>query len=344
MSRLGRRFGAIAVAARGGVARRRATTIVIGVVVLVSTAACVLALGLVVDSASPFDTAFAAQHGAHLVATVDATGATPTRLAATRRLPGVTASAGPYPEVTVSPLIKVGSERGGFGAPSLTLVGRPSATGPLDDLILERGHWPRQPGEVVLSSTAPVGLPLGTHFTARGVPGSPALTVVGIANSVTQSADGWVLPAEIARLRTPGSVPTVQVLYRFATASSGTELRADIHTLAGSLPRGALTSTQTYLAVRQQQTSGLAPIVPLVVAFGVIGLVLSVLVVVNVVGGAVAAGARRIGVLKSIGFTPGQVVTTYAGQVALPALVGCLAGVVVGNVLSVPLLNRTASV
>lgn len=196
----------------------------------------------------------------------------------------------------------------------------------------------------MLSSTAPVPLGLGSHFTARSVPGSPVLTVVGVANSITQSADGWVLPAEIAALRPPASVPAEQVLYRFAAASTAPSLRADVQTLVRSLPPGALTATQTYIAVRQQQASNLAPIVPFVVTFGIIGLVLSVLVVLNVVGGAVAAGFRRIGVLKSIGFTPGQVVATYAGQVAVPALAGCLAGVAVGNVLAVPILAKTASV
>ena len=48
----------------------------------------------------------------------------------------------------------------------------------------------------------------------------------------------------------------------------------------------------------------MAPWVPFIIAFGVIALVISVLIVVNVVGGAVVAGTTRIGVLKSIGFTP----------------------------------------
>ena len=54
---------------------------------------------------------------------------------------------------------------------------------------------------------------------------------------------------------------------------------------------------------------------PFLVAFGVIGLVMSVLIVANVVSGAVVAGYRRIGILKSIGFTPAQVVAAYTGQI-----------------------------
>ena len=59
------RRGPVGRAAAGGLSRRRVQTIVIGLVLLVSTGASVLALGLVVDSSSPFDHAFAAQHGAH---------------------------------------------------------------------------------------------------------------------------------------------------------------------------------------------------------------------------------------------------------------------------------------
>jgi putative ABC transport system permease protein len=72
--------------------------------------------------------------------------------------------------------------------------------------------------------------------------------------------------------------------------------------------------------------------------------VMSVLIVANVVSGAVVSGYQRIGVLKSIGFTPGQVVAAYAGQVAVPTVVGCVLGTVLGNVMAIPLLSKTANV
>ncbi len=83
---------------------------------------------------------------------------------------------------------------------------------------------------------------------------------------------------------------------------------------------------------------------PFIVAFGLIGLVMAVLIVANVVSGAVVAGTRRIGVLKSIGFSPAQVVAAYLLQVAIPATAGALAGVLAGNLLSLPLLSQTARV
>jgi putative ABC transport system permease protein len=75
----------------------------------------------------------------------------------------------------------------------------------------------------------------------------------------------------------------------------------------------------------------------------VIGLVMSVLIVANVVSGAVVAGYRRIGILKSIGFTPGQVVAAYTGQVAVPAVAGVLGGLVVGDLLAIMLLRKAAT-
>src|ERR1700680_1780943 len=96
------RPGPVAQAVRGGLSRRRVQTVVIGLVVLISTAACTLALGLLVDSSAPFDHAFATQRGAHLATTVDPAKATPAQIAATARLPGVTAMSGPYAEVVIS--------------------------------------------------------------------------------------------------------------------------------------------------------------------------------------------------------------------------------------------------
>ena len=335
-------------AARGGLAGRRVQAMVIGLVVLVSTAASTLALGLLVDSNAPFDHAFAAQHGSHVTAAVNTAQASSAQLAATTRLPGVTAAAGPFAETTVGVLIRL---PGGQGQPSgveqtqLDVAGRASPGGPVDDLTLTTGRWARQPGEIVLERDR-IGpaLMLGTQVTVTGVPGSPRLTVVGFATSITTTAQAWVLPAEMAALRVPGAPDVAQMLYRFTSAGTNAQVNADIAAVRAALPHGSLLSAQSYLAVKLQATGSIAPWVPFIVAFGLIGLVMSVLIVGNVVSGAVAAGTRRIGVLKSIGFSPGQVVAAYLIQVAVPALAGCVAGVLVGNLLSVPLLGQTAQV
>ncbi|WP_055637742.1 FtsX-like permease family protein, partial [Streptomyces griseoruber] len=83
---------------------------------------------------------------------------------------------------------------------------------------------------------------------------------------------------------------------------------------------------------------------PFLVAFGVLGLFMAVLVVGSVVAGAVGTGLRRIGVLKAVGCTPAQVVRAYAAQALLPAAVATALGLVAGHLLAVPLLADTAQV
>jgi len=334
-------------AARGGLSGRRVQTTVIGLVVLICTAASTLALGLLVDSNAPFDHAFAAHHGSEVTATAKAS---PAQLAATARLPRVTAAAGPFPQTTVTATMLVPPPPGQSG-PSLpmqqqmTVAGRASPGGPVDDLTLNSGHWATGPGQVVLLSDGlGAGVAIGTQMTVTGVPGSPHLTVVGTATSITHTAQAWVAPAEIAVLRAPGTPDLAQMLYRFASAGTTAQVNADSAALRAALPHGSLIGTQSWLTVKAQATGSIAPWVPFIVAFGLIGLVMSVLIVANVVSGAVVAGTRRIGVLKSIGFSPGQVVASYVIQMAVPAFLGCVAGVVAGNLLAVPLLSQTAQV
>ena len=332
-------------AVSGGVTRRKVQTVVIFTVLLVSTASATLGLGLLLDSNAPFQHAFAAQRGAEVTASIDATRAASGQLASTQRLPQVTAAAGPFAEATITARI---SEYGGITLPPNAVAGRASPGGPVDDLTLDAGRWAQRPGEIVLSrdfnspgSTAQL---IGTKITVTSALTHPVLTVVGVAKSITDTADGWVLPAEIAALRTPHTPVAAQMLYRFHHADTQPQISADVTALTRALPAGTITGTGSWLTVKSQESGTIAIIVPFVVAFGVIGLVMSVLIVGNVVNGAVVSGYRRIGVLKSIGFTPAQVVAAYVAQAGIPALAGTLAGVVVGNVLSVPLLSQTATI
>jgi len=339
-------------AARGGLSGRRVQAIVIGLVVFGSTAASTLALGLLADSNAPFNHAFAAQHGADVTATV--TGASPAELAATTRLPGVTGAAGPFPETTISvtthetPSIHVSSGEAKATPVAvhqeLTLVGRSSLGGPVDDLTLKAGHWAQGPGQIVLSTQSGLQAGLGSQITVTGLPGSPKLTVVGIATSATGTAQGWVTPGEIGALHAAGAPEVSQMLYRFSSAATAAAVNKDIAAVTAALPHGSVLGAQSWLTAKAQATGSFAPWVPFIVAFGLIGLVMSVLIVINVVSGAVVAGTRRIGVLKSIGFSPPQVVAAYVLQVAVPAAIGGAAGVAAGNLLAVPMLGKAAQV
>jgi putative ABC transport system permease protein len=324
-------------AARGGLGGRRLQAIIISLVVLAATAASTLALGMLADAHSPFDHAFAVQRGADDAVTVDTALATPTQLAATTRLPGVTAAAGPFAETTIAAQLTMPGISGSQPVP-LQVTGRASPGGPVDDLTLISGHWPTSDKQIVLSEDAP-GVQ-GSTFTV----GSHQLTVVGIADSVTDTAQAWALPAELTALAGRRGAPQAQMLYRFANAGTSAAIAADVAAVRAALPRRAVLDTGSYLVVRQSEQSNIAPWVPFIIAFGVLALVISVLIVINVVGGAVTAGTTRIGVLKSIGFTPAQVVASYVLLVAVPAILGCVIGAICGNLLAVPLLRQNAQV
>lgn len=232
-------------ALRGGVSRRRLQALVIGLVLLSSTGASVVGLALLADSNAPFDTAFAAQHGADVAVTIDAGKVTTAQLAATRRLPPVTAAAGPFATVTTTLQLSVPAPGPGGEArlalPALTLVGRPSPGGPVDDITLQSGHWPTGPGQIVLADDQadgglPVTISAGARVTATSAPGQPELTVVGLASSVTSTADGWVTPAEVGTLTVPSAPPGAQLLYRFRGSGSAADIRADIATITRALP------------------------------------------------------------------------------------------------------------
>jgi putative ABC transport system permease protein len=335
---------AIRTALRGGLAGRRVQALAIGLVLLASAAASTLAAGLLAASDAPFDHAFAVQHGADAALAVNAAKATSAELAAAGRLAGVTAAAGPFAEATVSASAAV-PDTPGVMFQAFTLAGRSSPGGPVDDIVLSSGHWPTATGQVVVSrnladtgSGASVGL--GVVITLPGVPGSPKLTVVGVGTSVTNTADGWVLPAQMTAL----GPPTKQMLYRFASAGSVAAVNAGVAAVTRALPAGSVAGAESWLAVRAQENESIVPWVPFLVTFGVIGLVMSVLIEVNVVSGAVSAGTRRIGVLKSVGFAPAQVVWVYVLQVAVPGVVGVAGGAVIANLLAGPVLGQTSQV
>ncbi|MQY16638.1 hypothetical protein SRB5_68400 [Streptomyces sp. RB5] len=318
---------------RAGVGRKRVQTAVMVLTTLLSVAASVLALGLLVASQAPFDRAFARQHGAHL--TAEFKGATAAQAAATATADGVTDTAGPYP-VTTLRLAPTDMAGPGFAPPPLTVAGRASVRGDVDRVELTSGRWAKGNGEIVLES--------GTPFADRGTGWSvksdgTELKVVGIATSVGASAGAWVTPAQLAAL---DDTPSYQMLYRLDHASSRADLKAARAAVTAAAPQGTVGGTQSYLDVKQAAEEATGAFIPFVTAFALLGLALSVLVISIVVSGAVSAAKRRIGILKSLGFTPPQVCRAYVAQALIPSAVGAVLGVALANVLAVPVMAEVA--
>ncbi|MER7187888.1 FtsX-like permease family protein, partial [Streptomyces hyaluromycini] len=316
-------------AARAAVRRRRLQTLVIWLVTLTSTGAIVVALGLVDSASAPFDRAFAKEHGPHVVAAFDPAKVSDARLRQTARGSGVEAVAGPFAQAAVD--IPANANRELTGA--VTIVGRPGPGGPVDRVDLWAGRWADRPGEVVLNRHPDWSADaLGKRIR---LPSGTVLTIVGYGYEMSRTADAWVAPAQMAALR-----PTAaQMLFRFTDASSQSRLRAELSTVTSELPKDALTASQTYLTLKEQVGATARAYAQYLMAFGFLGVVVAVLIVANVVSGAVISGFRHIGILKALGFTPGQVVAVYLTMVSVPAVVGCALGTLVGNVLARPFLR-----
>lgn len=314
--------------ARAAVRRRRLQTIVIGVVVMVSTGTIVLALGLLASASAPFTKAHAQQNGAHLVMAFDPAVTSNAQLTRTTDTSGVEASAGPFGQATLD---TSESETSYLGA--LTTVGRADPAGAVDRVNLWQGRWATKPGEIVLNV-----IPGATDVVEMGtrieIPGRPVLTVVGFAYSVSASADAWVTPEQMTALK-----PTAtQMLYRFTHAATTAEVDGDRAAVTAGLPAKAVLGAQSYLTIEQQLNSEIGVYIPFLVVFGILGLAVAILIVGNVVSGAVVSGFRHIGVLKALGFTSNQVMSVYLVMVSVPSVIGCVLGTVGGTVVARPLL------
>ncbi|WP_344641200.1 ABC transporter permease [Kitasatospora cystarginea] len=160
------------------------------------------------------------------------------------------------------------------------------------------------------------------------------LKIVGYADSASQSAGGWVTPDQARTLH----AASLQMMYRFQDAGSDAALKTDMVAATKGLPSNAPTGTSSYLAIKANLAKGPDTYVPFLTVFGVLGLIVSVLIVVS---GAVVSGFRHIGVLKALGFTPNQVTADYLVMVTFPAAIGCALGSVLGSLVGKKLGRQT---
>jgi putative ABC transport system permease protein len=355
-------MGAVRTKMLADLRRRRVQSIVIGVVLFLAATAATLALGILVESRAPFDRAFAAANGAHLV--IDYRGdLPPAQIAATGAANGVTAHAGPWLVTSGA----IGDPKGGL-AVGAELSARPQPDPSIDAVTIEAGRWWQAPGEAVLDQDTAQRLGRGVGDTVevfsmpalpakgggvRAVPAPDAtpggdrgpgrmLTVVGIAGSVsTPDVAAWTSPADVTAL-SADRPPDLQMLYRVQDAASAADLAAATSAITAGLPANAVTSATSYLDLKAGVDRLADLYVPVLLAFAVFALLAAGFTIANTVSGIVLTGFREIGVMKAIGFTPGQVSAILVGEMLLPVAVGAVLGVAVGTIASQPIIRETA--
>jgi len=354
-------MGAVATKTRADLRRRRLQSVALALVLFLATAAATLSLNILVASHEPFERAFAAANGAHLVIAYDGT-IDDARLAATAHAAGVTASAGPYPigEADFEHL------KGGrvFGQ---SISGRPQADASIDAITMIAGRWWQRPGEVVLdrSIAAVLEKQVGDRVTvystpqASGgkgpdaVPGPPeapgttgprptlSATVVGIAGSVsTPDVAAWLSPSDVTLLMA-GRPTAKEMLYRVEPAATQADLVAAKARITAALDPRAVTGQTTWLDLRTSVNKTADLYVPVLLAFSIFALLAAAFAIANVISGIVLSSYRDIGVMKAVGFTPRQVSTMLLVQILAPATLGTALGVAAGLVASQPTVVST---
>jgi putative ABC transport system permease protein len=321
--------------------RRRVQAAVVTLIVALASGTSALALTLMAQTTNPYDRAFDEQRGAHLQVYFDAANVSRDQVAATARVVGASAFA-VWPATIID--VQVGTVR-----TTMNLVGRDGPGGPVEQLRMTAGRWATAPGEIVLTrSFAELShLSLGDRVRAVDLASRPSLRIVGEASDIDEaSADSGTQKAWVTEGALPGLAPAGRLgyfgVYRFAAAPTAQQLTRYGDQLRAAVPAGALDGSVDYLLFRSAFTGTNGILTVTLLAFSVFALAASAAIVVNLVSGVVLAAYREVGVMKAIGYTPGQVVAVFVLQMLAPAAAGSIVGVVGGTLLSQPLLESSA--
>lgn len=334
---------AIVVKALADLRRRRLQAVVIFLTVLLAVGTGTMALTLMTQTRDPYQTAFAAQKGAHLQVYYD--GATDRQaLAATPSLIGASAYGGPYPSTNIQ--FQHGSRK--F---SLDTIGRDNPAGDVEVLKITSGRWPLTDAEIVLTrSFAELNkISVGDQVKVVSVAQKPVLTVAAEVVDIDQgSADlsgqhAWVLSSAI-----PGLTPTTprssffKMDYRFASVPTSSQLAGYVDRIRANLPPGSVAGSVNYLLIRSVFNITNQILTSVLVAFSVFALLATAAIVANLVTGIVISSYREIGIMKAIGFAPREVVGVFVLQILVPAVAACLFGIPAGALASQPLLANSS--
>lgn len=256
-------------------------------------------------------------------------------------LPGVTRLAGPYR--TAAATLVHGSLTAPVGLwamrPAIPAIGR---------LLVREGSWlsaARPDGVVVEASFAQVlHARVGARLLIEGLDGSSVKAVVtGLADTSDQGfypaqTPGlvWVLPGLLGRVEPVRKHTEQAVGLRLADPSAAGFTAQQAVTALGSAVISVSTSREI-----EQSMDGSYPLLGLLLAlFGLVALGGAVLAIGNAAGGRVLIQRQDLAILKTLGFTPGQLVGMLVAEHAVLGMAGVGTGVVTARLLAAALMRR----
>jgi putative ABC transport system permease protein len=326
--------------ARQDIRRHVAQALLLVAAIAVATATLTMAFALNGVNTNPYQQTMAATRGPDVVAQSannPYTGVTsPADLAALEALNhtnGVAAHSGPYPIVgatgPVGPVM-----RSADIVTSVQVEGREPGVAAVDQPKVTEGTWIRPGGVVVERSFAEAAnLRLGQTITLNGHP----FKVVGFA--VTAAFGGfpstsliWATEAAARRLATKAD--PVSYISNLKLSDASPRAVSAFVNAHGTKPFAPADDTTPFLTSWTEIAYGDATFLRTDQSFllsgaSLLGL-LALASVAVLVGGRLAEGTRRVGLLKATGGTPGLVAATFLAENLFLALVAALAGLLAG--------------
>jgi putative ABC transport system permease protein len=321
-----------------------AQAIAVALVVAGVVTALLLSAGLLQGATNPWAGLFAATRGAqvwlHLAPGTDV---------GTLRhdVRGIVSVTKPYPAAAatlVEPGQRTRVELRAIG-PALPAVGRP---------LRVAGRWledSRLTGVVLEATFAQaVHAGVGSMLTLDNVDGNvrQRVRVIGLAETADQGfypdqTPGliWVLPALLHKVE-PDRGHTEEVVgLRIANPQADGFIVQQVVTQLGSSSVGSVSTWQQV----EQSMARRDPLLGLLLAlFGLVALGAAILAIVNVTSGRVLVQQAELGMLQTLGFTPGQVMFMLMAEHAAAACAGIVAGLIAARLLTPVLLGNVPGV
>jgi putative ABC transport system permease protein len=316
---------------------RRGQVLVVTAVIAGVVASLLLSATVLAGATNPWQGLFAQTRGAQIWLRL----APGTGVRGLARIGGVTAVAGPYPTaaVTLAQGPVQSPVRLRAMSPAMPAVGR---------LLVRQGTWLTRKvpdGVVVEASFAQaVHVSAGARLMLDGIDGnSVRVRVIGLADTSDQGFYPDQTPGLIWSLRgvlnqaEPVAGHTQELVgLRLADPGQTGLVVQQAVTLLGS---GSVLGVSTWNEVEQSMARG-DPLLGLLLAlFGLIALGAAVLAIANATGGRVLVQVQELATLKTLGFTPGQVMGVVLAEQAAIGTAGTVIGLAAGRELTIPLLR-----
>jgi putative ABC transport system permease protein len=322
---------------RADLAARRGQVLMVTAVIAGVVASLLLSATVLAGATNPWQGLFAQTRGAQAWMRL----APGTGTAGLARIGGVTAVAGPYPTAVAT--LAQGPVQSPVGlramTPAIPAVGRP---------LVREGTWltRRIPDGVVVEASfaQAVHVSVGDRLLLNGIDGNSArVRVIGIADSSDQGFYPDQEPGQVWALRgvldqvepVPGHTEELVGMRLADPGQTGLIVQQAVTQLGSASVLGVTTWTE----VEQSMARG-DPLLGLLLAlFGLIALGAAVLAIANATGGRVLVQLQELATMKTLGFTPGQVMGVVVAQQAAIGMAGTAIGLVAARAATIPLLH-----